>query len=179
MHIRLFIATCASAALLSAAACTSSNTQPVARDANGNPVGTSGTAAPAATSDEAKNEPVSLTGCLQKGDGHSDYILTELSEPTPGRATGSDKVEREQVNAAQHSFRLNAGKNVDDKDWDKLVGKKVKVDGTMTERSQVATSGSKDSNDRPKIHEGDLAQVDVNAISQAGASCGGANPRKR
>lgn len=183
MRIRWFIASWASAAFLSAVACGgnsgyttstgTANETDQQKAAQGQPAaGTTGTAA------EAKNEPVSLTGCLQKGDG-SNYILTELSEPRAGsaKASGDNRVEREQLNAAEHSYRLSAGKNVDDDEWDKLVGAKVKVDGTLAKRAEIGTSGS--DTGREKIHEGDLAQVDVNSIQKVANACGGRNPRKK
>jgi hypothetical protein len=151
------IAIGAAVALLGAAACSSDNGKPNAS--------TSGV-----------EKPISLTGCLQKGDGNND-LLTQLSEPTTGgvatKAEGDgSKVEREQLNAAEHSYRLNAAKGVDDDEWDKLVGTKVRVHGTLTKRSEVGTSGT-DSNDREKIHESDLARVDVDELQQIGDACGG------
>jgi hypothetical protein len=194
MQLRLLIGTCAAAALLSAAACSNdnasrTNTTPATPAATSDAKGTSGDV-------DSQPKPISLTGCLQRGDGHN-YILTELSEPSAG-AGASDvkgdgsKVEKEQVNAAEHAYRLNAAKNVNDDDWDKLVGKKVKVDGTLAKRSDIAdndrvgTSGDKDKDkdkdandrDRVKIHEGDLAQVDVSSLQQVANACGGGNASK-
>jgi hypothetical protein len=185
MHLRLLIGTCAAAALLSAAACsndTSRTTATTPATPAADAKGTSGEA-------DTQPKPISLTGCLQRGDG-SNYILTELAEPS---ATGAprdvkgdgSKVEKEQLHAAEHAYRLTAAKNVNDDDWDKLVGKKVKVDGTLAKRSEVgdtdrvATTGDKNKDakaqdrDRVQIKEGELAQVDVNSLQQVANACGG------
>ena len=105
----------AAVAVLSSAACGNANKSET--------IGTSGRI----------DRPVAVAGCLQKGAG-GDYILTELSEPaTGGTATTpeGDRVQREQMNAAAHAYRLRAASGLDDNDWDKLVGMKVKIDGTM------------------------------------------------
>src|SRR5262249_47304510 len=70
---------------VSAFACSNSNT--TARtdaDRAGAPpaagAGTAGTAESRAPLDsDQKSTPVTLVGCLQKGDGRSDYILTEVN----------------------------------------------------------------------------------------------------
>lgn len=180
MTARLFMAACAAAGLLSAAACNSNGTNAsdqtkTAADRTPatapNATGTSGTA-----DDNAKAQPITLNGCLQKGDGHSDYILTEMNEPPAGHATPADsgKVEREQVKEAEHSYRLNADNSKDD--LAKLVGHQVKVSGTMAKRADIDTKvGTSGSNDRngANIDEGDLAKVDVASVEQVSASCGG------
>jgi hypothetical protein len=146
-------------------------------------VGTSGSA-----SSVTKN-PIDLTGCLQKADG--SFVLTQINRPEPN-AVPTDKerdgsiVDREQLHAAQHAYRLSADK---DDDLKKLVGKQVKVHGTVMEKSDliagderrgndlmVGTSGSQDKNherkDRPKIDAGDLARVDVASIEKVAEGCG-------
>jgi len=148
--------------------------------------------APAAQSttdkDTARQTPVTLTGCLQQGDSSSSYILTEMNEPgsrptaTSGSADQGDKVAREQLKEAEHAYRLDA-KN--DDDLAKLVGKKVRVSGTITDKSDlvartdqnrdrngVGTSGRTDDHDRPKISESDLARVDVNSVEKVADACG-------
>ena len=184
MHARLFLVACASTALLSAVAC--SNNRSNDQTANGtertppatapNATGTSGSA-----DDTVKAEPITLTGCLQKGDG-SNYILTQVNEPSAAGAPapkGDDsKVAREQMNAAEHAYRLKDDRN----DLGTLVGKQVRVSGTLARRAdlddKVGTSGANDRDrdndkDRVKIHEGDLAQVDVSDVQQVAAACGG------
>jgi len=149
------------------------------------PVGTSGS-----TAASPEKKPIDLTGCLQKADG--SYVLTQISRPEPNAAPTDKKgddsiVEREQMHAAQHAYRLTADK---DDDLEKLVGKQVKVHGTVTEKSDlraddrsandltVGTSGSQDRNheserkDRAKINAGDLARVDVASIDKVSEGCG-------
>ncbi len=177
MHARLFLTACASAALLSAGACT--NETATRTDQTKAAPDTAAAKATSGSEDRAP-QPIALTGCLQKGDG-SNYILTQINEPSAGSAPATgDKVEREQINAAEHAYRLNA-KETNDDEWSKLVGRQVRVSGTIAKRSdleqQVGTSGSsdraQDDKDRVKIHESDLAQVDVSQIQQVAASCGG------
>jgi hypothetical protein len=157
-------------------------------------VGTSGTVPSAAT-----KKPIDLTGCLQKTDG--SFVLTEISRPNPNAAPTGKKgddsvVEREQVHAAQHAYRLSADK---DDDLEKLVGRQVRVHGTVMEKSDliagderrgndltVGTSGSQDKNrpsdrkSRAKIDAGDLARVDVESIEKVAEGCGGKHqPNKR
>jgi hypothetical protein len=147
-------------------------------------VGTSGSF----SSNEKK--PIDLTGCLQKAGG--SYVITKINKPSPNAAPASKKadgsvVEREQAHAAQHAYRLRVEK---DDDLEKLVGKQVKVSGTVTETSDltarddrrandlsVGTSGSQDTNhdgkqDRARIRTGDLARVDVDSIQQVAEGCG-------
>jgi hypothetical protein len=138
------------------------------------------TPAPEGTSktSEAEQQPITAAGCLQQ-DGR-DYILTELSEPTAGPADvkgDGSKVEREQVNAAEHAYRLTAAKGVNDDDWKQLVGKKVKVEGTVTKAGEIGTSGT--SGHREKIREGDLADVDVTRMQLVANACGGRAGRRR
>jgi hypothetical protein len=179
----LFLATCGLAAALTAA-CGNKADQTAANPDN-RPVGTSGAAS---TGNEIK--PIDVTGCLQKAD--RSYVLTEINKPNPNAAstnkTGDGSVvEREQMHAAQHAYRLTAEK---DDDLEKLVGKQVKVTGTLTEPSDltarddrrandltVGTSGDHDKNhdrkqDRARIRTGDLASVDVTSIEPGAGGCG-------
>jgi hypothetical protein len=183
MHARPFLAACASAALLTAVACTSNSTTnrrdtdqvKAAPDTLANAKATSGTA-------EEEARPIALNGCLQKGDG-SSFILTQINEPPKGETPA-----QQDVKEAEHAYRLNAKQTSDD-DWDKMVGHQVRVSGTLARASdvdqQVGTSGSgetkSDAKDHPKIHEGDLAQIDVADIQMTAASCGGhaMKPRRK
>lgn len=162
MHARLFLAACASAALLTA--CNGNNntsdtdqTKTAPPNAATSATGTSG------AEDQAK--PIAVTGCLQKDGG--DYILTQINEPPKG-----EPVAEQDLKEAEHSYRLNA-KNTSDDNWKTLVGHEVRVSGTVAKTSdldqKVGTSGS---SDHPKIKEGDLAKVDVNDIQQVSANCG-------
>lgn len=178
MHARLFFAACASAALLSAAACSNSNDQ----TANSTERAPGAAAAPNATgtsgsADDTKAQPITLSGCLQKGD-HGDYILTEINEPAPGATSdkSANKVEREDLNAAEHAYRLK-NDNGKDSDLDNFVGRQIRVSGTVAKRSdidqKVGTSGSNDKDNKGvKLHDSDLAQVDVTNVQQTAASCG-------
>jgi hypothetical protein len=187
---QLLFATCGLAAALTAACGNKDQNradQPMA-DAD-RPVGTSGSTA---TMNDKKpvDKPVDLTGCLQKSDG--SYVLTEINKPSPNAAPTKKKgdgsvAEREQLHAAQHAYRLSGDK---DDELEKLVGKQVRVSGTMTEPSDlidrdnrkgndlnVGTSGVQDKNhegrqDRAKIDTGNLAKVDVTSIQQVAEGCG-------
>jgi hypothetical protein len=179
----LLLASCGLAAALTAA-CGNTAEQTAANPDN-RPVGTSGSAS---TGTETK--PIDLTGCVQKAGG--SYVLTEINKPNPNAAPTVKKgdgriVEREQLHAAQHAYRLSAEK---DDELEKLVGKQVKVSGTMTEASdliarddrrandlRVGTSGDQDKNhdrkqDRARIRTGDLASVDVTTIEPMAGGCG-------
>jgi len=171
----LFLATCGLAAGLTAAC--GSEADQTAANPDDRPVGTSGSA-----STGKAMKPIDVTGCLQKADG--SYVLTEINQPNPNAAPTSKKgdgsvVEREEMHAAQHAYRLTAEK---DDGLEKLVGKQVKVSGTLTEASDliarddrhandltVGTSGDQDKNhdrkpDRARIRTGGLASVDVTSI---------------
>src|SRR4051812_11426940 len=124
-------------------------------DANGNTAapngsaartGTAGTAGSNAAHDPARSDnsaPGTLVGCLQKGDGRSDYILTEVNStrtmvgtsgtterPSAGgqsdRST-ADVVGQEQMRAAAHAYRLSGDRSA----LEPLVGKQVRVSGSM------------------------------------------------
>jgi len=148
------------------------------------PVGTSGSAS------IPTKKPIDLTGCLQKADG--SFVLTQISRPEPNAAPTDKKpgdgslVEREQLHAAQHAYRLSADR---DDDLEKFAGKQVKVHGTVMEKSDltagddrrgndlmVGTSGTQDKNHdrgvRAKTDAGDLARVDVASIEKVAEGCG-------
>jgi len=141
-------------------------------------------AAGTATSDQQRS-PVTLTGCLQKGDGRSDYILTEVNttRTTVGTSgavpsgSGSDPVGREQMRSASHAYRLNGERDT----LEPLVGKQVRVSGTVTQRSDLndhTAAGTTKEKDRTKIDEDDLAKVDVTSIDSVADTCGGTSSRK-
>jgi hypothetical protein len=188
------------ACALSAVACTSNSTDrtadadrtgqpPAAGAAAGTPgaAGTSGTAADTASRDAA-NSPVTITGCLQKGDGRSDYILTELnttrgavgtsgSSSTTDRNGAADKVGQEQMRAAAHAYRLEGDRD----SLEPLVGKQVRVSGTMAKSSDLNAhdeAGKLKDRDRTKLDEGDLARIDVAKVDSIAGSCGGKAPKK-
>lgn len=129
---------------------------------------------------DAPKQPITLTGCLQKGDGRSDYILTAVNttreSPTVGTSGASqngDKVGEEQMRQASHAYRLSG----DHDHMEGLVGKQVRVSGTVTAQSDLnehTQSGQLKERDRQKIDEGDLAKVDVASIDSIADACGGA-----
>jgi hypothetical protein len=114
-----------------------------------------GAGSPNASMSGKEARPIDVTGCMQKS-GMS-YVLTESSSAgsagAPRGSTGGGAVEREQMQSAQHSYRVTAA---DDKvDLAALVGKQVKVSGKVTDQSDltardenktssVGTSGSQE-----------------------------------
>src|SRR5262249_60653493 len=98
--------------------------------------GTPGWAARRGTAADENNaqKSVTLTGCLQKGDGRSDYILTELNKPRTGVGTSGstkpssgDTVGQEQMRAASHAYKLDGDRDT----LEPMVGKEVRVSGTI------------------------------------------------
>lgn len=133
------------------------------------------------TSDRAKGHegaPINLTGCLQKsGTLASTYILTQVNEPTRSVGTsGGDAtaVDRERMREAKHAYRLSG----DDDQLKELVGKQVRVEGTIAENSDLnkaqRTAADRDRDkDKPlDIDAGDLAKVDVKSIASVSDACG-------
>jgi hypothetical protein len=187
-----FIASCGLALALAAAGC-----------ADNREAGVEGTGAQSAGHEGA---PITLTGCLQKGSGMNNFILTQVNEPsgsTPVTKGGDDaqaRVEREQLRAARHVYRLSG----DNDDFENLVGKQVRVTGTVEENSElqpnagmksdrdaVGTAGDENRNaknppaDREKVDDrtaaerervdidaGDLAEVDVQRVEMVAEACG-------
>jgi len=189
---------CGLAIALSGAACSDRGSHETAGSAPGQQTSAAARDKVAANNDQA---PVTLTGCLQKGDGRS-FILTEINRPRASVGTsGSDStgaaVEREQLRAAAHAYRLNSD---DDKNLESLVGHQVRVSGTVAERADLPAKAGTDtarsdraandrttdkrasgdrnaaasgSNDRAKIDEGDLASIKVATIDSVADACGG------
>ena len=75
------------------------------------------------------NQPVSLTGCLARGEGSNDFILTKANQPvaTSGTAAGAGSVEHKTMEAAARSYRLDGNND----ELDKLVGHEILVSGTL------------------------------------------------
>jgi hypothetical protein len=146
--------------------------------------------------------PITVTGCLQQGDGMNNFILTGVNRPSqsvgtsgtesapratggtsaaaPG-AAGGDVVEREQMRAAHHAYRLSG----EDDNFKELVGKQVRVVGTMAEGSELwrETDGQKKgendhgnldrtNRDRIEVEQGQLARVEVNTVEKVADACG-------
>ena len=131
-----------------------------------------------------RNAPVTLTGCLQKGSGSREYILTQASRSAGAVGTtgsASESAAREQQQAAARSYRL--GGNTDR--LDDLVGKQVRVTGRITDEGNAAKSESgrepsagsaADTNaNRRDIDASDLAKVDVDSAEKVSDDC--SNPQ--
>jgi len=140
-----------------------------------------------ASSNQARGHegaPINLTGCLQKGGGlTSSYVLTQVNEPTRSVGTSGssqpDVVKQEQMREAKHSYRLDGS----DDQLGNLVGKQVRVEGTVAEKSDLNKRAGEDRKDTDKpadIDTGDLAKVKVNSISAVSDACGNsANDQQR
>jgi len=123
--------------------------------------------------------PITLSGCLQKGDGITNtYILTQVNEPTrsvgtSGSASGGAVVEQEKTREAKRAYRLDG----DTDQLEGLVGKQVRVEGVIADASDVyKKSQDAKKDDKPlDIDAKDLAKVDVKSISQVADACGSAN----
>ena len=122
--------------------------------------------------------PITVTGCLQRGSGLNNYILTQVNSPseTPVATTGKDAsgaaVQREQMREAKHSYALDG----DEKDVMRdMVGKQVRVVGTIKETSELHKEAAKTSSDgerRLDIDAGDLTKIAVQGIVQLAEECG-------
>jgi hypothetical protein len=128
--------------------------------------------------------PTSLTGCLQKGGGMTtSYVLTEVNEPTrsvgtSGSAEKPGTVAQEQMREAKHAYRLDGDKD----QLDPLVGKQVRVEGTIAENSDLNKRADESPRDRDKpadIDPGDLAKVNVQSISAVADACGNGVDQRR
>ncbi|HEY2904782.1 MAG TPA: hypothetical protein VGJ29_02720, partial [Vicinamibacterales bacterium] len=148
---------------------------------------TTSASAPAPTAAPSMPQSVTLTGCLQEGKGNT-YVITELNEPKQPDSSQPAVVERERLAAAEKSYRL---KSDDTAGMAKLVGHRVRVEGTLTRRANlpespsgsVATSGQRDdrkAESTPQdISQKDLAQVDVRSVQSIANACGGRAGKSR
>ncbi len=87
---------------------------------------------------------LTLTGCLQESSAGltGSYILTQVNEPSSAVGTSGSSgaaVEREQMRAAKHAYQLESD---NDDQLEKLVGKQVRVTGTLDEVSDLNRSAS-------------------------------------
>lgn len=127
----------------------------------------------AARSDKARGHvgaPINLTGCLQKDGGlTTDFILTQVNEPSQSVGTSgtAGNVDQERMREAKHSYRVEG----DDDQLEKLVGKQVKLEGTVAENSDLQKSKA---NREPgaDIDADNLARVDVVTITAIADACG-------
>jgi hypothetical protein len=167
------VAGCGLAMALSVTACNRDEAAEVDRD-------TDRLATDTRTPQGHEGAPITVTGCLQRGSGMNNFILTQVNSPaespvaTSGKA--DDAVQREQMRGAKHAYALEGD---DDDALRNLVGKQVRVTGMIAESSALRreiskprdTTGSRDSLD---IDSGDLAKVDVQGIVQVADVCGDA-----
>jgi hypothetical protein len=171
---KAFIAGCGFALAVSGVACNRDDAAEVDRDTD---------RIAADTSRERGHEgaPITLTGCLQRGSGLNNYILTQVNEPsdtpvaTAGKESSGTAVQREQMREAKHAYELEGD---DTEAMKNLVGKQVRVTGTIAETSELhrEATESRRSGDRREgldIDRGDLAKVDVQGIVQVAEVCGG------
>jgi hypothetical protein len=128
-----------------------------------------GSDAPAASTSGERKEgsPVTLTGCLQKGDGRNDLILTQVNEqPGPVATSGereSGAVQEKQRAAAARSYQLSGGPET----LRDLVGHQVRITGTLAEEGEVASGNS----DR-EVSQDDLAEIEVRSAESVAETCG-------
>jgi hypothetical protein len=171
-HSKMVVAGCAIAAATACGDSSNSRTE------------TGGAAAPAnrdATRSEAAASPITVAGCLQKGNG-SDFILTRINEPSqsvgttgandPSARAGSaaaGTVEREQLRSAAGAYRIDPAGGINLSD---LVGKEVRVVGTIAENMDLPRANADRQPVQPK--EGDLAEIKATSVSQTAAQCQGA-----
>jgi hypothetical protein len=137
-------------------------------------------ASPAGQDD--RNAQVTVTGCLQQGDG-SDFILTEATDlPDQPIATSGDQpggtVQQEQRQAAANSYRLSGGPD----NLREMVGHRVRITGTIAERGNVQErQGERPREGEPReadIDQGDLAEIEVASAQSVGETCGSTRPRQ-
>jgi hypothetical protein len=129
--------------------------------------------------------PITVAGCLQKGNG-SDFILTRINEPSlavgttganepstaqPGgsAATGAGAVEREHLRTAAGAYRIDAA---DGLNLGNMVGREVRVVGTITEN--MALPRANDDHAPVQVKQGDLARIEATSVSPTAAECRGA-----
>lgn len=167
-----FITGCGLAVALTGAACNRHDAAEVDRDHDR-------LAADTANNRGHEGAPITVTGCLQRGtSGINTYILTQVNSPsetpvaTAGKEASGGAVQREQMREAKHSYALDDG----DKDvMREMVGKQVRVNGTVKETSELHKEAAKTTTDgerRLDIDAGDLTKIAVQGIVQLAEECG-------
>jgi hypothetical protein len=132
------------------------------------------TAADVRTGDPAHNV-ITVAGCLQKGDGNT-LILTRVNEPTRSVGTGGSSsgavVEREQLRAAAGSYRVDAPA---DARADSMVGKEVRVVGTVTENPDLPrpTGDNERRGNGADLSKSDLTRIEASSITATNDVCQG------
>lgn len=175
-RIKTCVVGCGLAMALSVGACNRNDAADIDRD-------TDRLATDTSTARGHEGAPITVTGCLQRGSGLNNFILTQVNAPaeSPVATSGTgdaagQAVQREQMREAKHAYALEGD---DDDTLRALVGKQVKVNGTLVETSDLHREAaekrsSTDKNDGPDIDTGDLAKVDVQGIVQVADACGAA-----
>jgi hypothetical protein len=126
---------------------------------------------------ETDQASITVAGCLQKGNGNT-FILTRVNEPAQSVGTGGNRdarvVEREQRRAAAGSYRVDPPA---DSHADGLVGKEVKIVGTVRENADLPRPGT-DARAKPAdINESDLTRISATSITMTRDVCqGGESP---
>jgi hypothetical protein len=175
------------AVALAATACNKNTTRDTAaRETNGRDAAANSTATnTAADQRNDKNKPITLTGCLQQDGG--TYIVTRVNEPSrkgAGSSGNGAAVEQEQLRSAANAYRVDSKGRTD---WDNMVGKEVRVSGSIEEAADLPTAttasrdtgrtgstdaGNRDAGARENIDKGDLAKIDVTAMTVVSDNCG-------
>jgi hypothetical protein len=114
---------------------------------------------------------ITATGCLQKGTGRTNYILTQLNEPPAAAGTAGGRefndVRTDQRAAAALAYRLESS-------WElitaNMVGKRVRVTGRVTDGADV-DKPLPPSDSTPSIKQRDLAAIEVLSVSVVSDSC--------
>jgi hypothetical protein len=138
---------CGLAMTMSGAACSRDQAAEVDRD-------TGRLAADTAKQPGHEGAPITVTGCLQRGSGLNDFLLTQVNSPpdTPVATSGKDSsgaaVQREQLRQAKHAYTLDGDKDA----LRELIGKQVRVTGSI-------------------IDTVDLAKIAVQGIVQVADAC--------
>jgi len=170
--LKSFVAGCGLVMATAGAACNRNDAAEVDRD-------TDRLAADTAKQPGHEGAPITITGCLQRGSGLNNFILTQVNSPsdTPVATTGKESsgvaVQREQMREAKHAYTLDGDKDA----MRDLIGKQVRVTGTIAESSELrrAMPENRTSGERREgldIDAGDLAKVDVQGIVQVADVCG-------
>jgi hypothetical protein len=91
--------------------------------------------------------------------------------------------EREQMRAASGAYRINPTGDVK---LDDLVGKEIRVVGTVAENADLprpsgdrsANSDNPDRRSRDEVKAGDLTKIDASAVTTMADACQGAESKK-
>jgi hypothetical protein len=126
---------------------------------------------------ETDQANITVAGCLQKGNGNT-FILTRVNEPAQSVGTGGSSqgrvVEREQLRAAAGSYRVDPPA---DSHADGLVGKEVKIVGTVRENADLPRPNADRRAGAVDISESDLTRIAATSITITRDVCqGGETP---